>query len=250
MTNEQWTMSNLQPPTSNFQTLISDFQERIGWQFRNLGLLLRALTHTSYVNEHPEEGLDNQRLEFLGDAVLGLAVADWLFQHYPEFQEGEMTRLRAALVCERSLADLAAQIGLGEVLRLGRGEAESGGRERPGILADAFEALMAALYLDGGLEPVHRLVERLVGPAAEAVLSAEADRDAKSRFQEWAQGTLGITPRYRIVAELGPEHARRFIAEVLLGEKVAGRGEGPSKQVAEHAAAQDALQHLEDNTNG
>lgn len=238
----------ISPPGS--QSPIDHFQERIGWRFRNLRLLLRALTHTSYVNEHPEDGVDNQRLEFLGDAVLGLVVADWIFQHYPEFQEGEMTRLRAALVCERSLARLATEIEVGEVLRLGRGEVETGGRERPGILADAFEALMAALYLDGGLEQVHRLVERLIGPAAEAVLSVEADRDAKSRFQEWAQGAVGITPRYRIVAELGPEHARRFVAEVLLGKKVAGRGEGPSKQVAEHAAAQDALQHLEDNTNG
>ena len=215
-------------------------QDRIGYAFREPGLLLRALTHPSYVHEHPEEGWDNQRLEFLGDAVLSLTVAEWVFHRYPEFREGEMTRLRAVLVSEEMLARFAAQLGLGDFLRLGRGEEERGGRERAPNLADALEAVVGAMYLDGGLEPVRKLVRLLMAPMAEAILAAEADKDAKSRFQEWAQAELGITPRYRIVAEHGPEHAKTFVAEVLLGEEVAGRGEGRSKQAAEQAAARDA----------
>lgn len=229
-----------QPSTASLEA----FQQRIGYRFRNPGLLLRALTHPSYVNEHPEAGLDNQRLEFLGDAVLGMAVADWIFRHYPEFQEGEMTRLRAALVREESLARFALDLGLGALLRLGRGEEEAGGRERPANLGDGLEALVAALYLDGGLEPVYGLVHRLVAPTAQAVLEADADKDAKSRLQEWAQGERGVTPHYRIVAEDGPAHARTFVAEVLLDQEVVGRGQGRSKQAAERAAAQQALQAL------
>jgi len=217
------------------------FQDRIGYRFRDEDLLIRALTHPSYVNEHPEEGPDNQRLEFLGDAVLNFTVAAWVYRHFPEFHEGEMTRLRAALVREETLADFATRLGLGEVLRLGHGEEAGGGRERIANLGDGFEALVGALYLDGGIEPVQQLLGRLVPPAAEAILANEADRDAKSRFQEWAQAEQGVTPRYRIVAEMGPDHAKTFVAEVLLGRSVAGRGEGRSKQAAEQAAAQDAL---------
>lgn len=224
------------------------FQDRIGYRFRDAQYLLQALTHASYINEHPEEGPDNQRLEFLGDAVLGFAITDWVFRNYPSFREGEMTRLRAALVREDSLADFAAQLGVGEVLRLGHGEEEGGGRERKANLGDAFEALIGALYLDGGVGPVQRLLERLVGPAAEAILAAEADKDAKSRLQEWAQAELGVTPRYRIVAEYGPDHAKVFVAEALLGPEVAGRGEGHSKQAAERAAAEEALQNVERRT--
>ncbi|HEY76461.1 MAG TPA: ribonuclease III [Thermoflexia bacterium] len=220
------------------------FQDRIGYRFRDEDLLIRALTHPSYVNEHPEEGPDNQRLEFLGDAVLNFAVAAWVYQRFPDFHEGEMTRLRAALVREETLADFATQLGLGEALRLGHGEETGGGRERIANLGDGFEALVGALYLDGGIEPVQRLLGRLVPPAAEAILANEADRDAKSRFQEWAQAERGVTPRYRIVAEMGPDHAKTFVAEVLLGRKVAGRGEGRSKQAAEQAAAWDALKRF------
>ena len=150
--------------------------------------------------------------------------------------------LRSALVQERTLARFAVELGMGEVLRLGRGEAEGGGRERPANLEDAFEALMGALYLDGGLEPVWRLLYPLVEPVAAAILDADADRDSKSQLQEWAQAELGVTPSYRIVAERGPDHAKTFVAEVLLGPEVAGRGEGHSKQSAERAAAQQAME--------
>jgi ribonuclease-3 len=228
------------PPESYFETLDA-FQDGLGYHFQDQALLLRALTHSSYVNEHPEAAPDNQRLEFLGDAVLGLAAADWIFRRYLEFKEGEMTRLRAALVQEATIARFAVQLEVGDVLRLGRGEAEGGGRERVANLGDAFEALVGALYLDGGLAPVRQVLYRLIEPAATAILDAEADKDAKSRLQEWSQGELGVTPRYRIVEERGPDHAKTFVAEALLDERVVGRGEGPSKQAAERAAARRAL---------
>lgn len=220
---------------------LDEFQERIGYRFRNLFLLKQAITHPSYINEHPrDETGDNQRLEFLGDAVLDFVAGTWIYHRYPHFSEGQMTRLRAALVCSGALARLARQIGLGCILRLGRGEDESGGRERDTILGDAFEALVGALYLDGGIRTVTTFVEPLVEPLAGEILSREADVDAKSRLQEWSQGVLGVTPRYRIVAEMGPDHARTFVAEVLLGDRVAGQGTGSSKQAAEQAAARAA----------
>ena len=149
-----------------------------------------------------------------------------------------MTRLRAALVRTETLARLAGRLRIGDVLRLGRGEEGSGGRQRDANLCDAFEAVVGALYLDGELATVSSFVEPLMRPEAEAILAAEADWDAKSRLQQWSQGKMGVTPRYRIVAERGPDHAKTFVAEVLLGEAVMGRGEGHSKQAAEQAAAQ------------
>jgi ribonuclease-3 len=220
-------------------------QRALGHHFDDPNLLLRALTHPSYVNEHPEDETgDNQRLEFLGDAVLDFVTGAWVYRHYPDFDEGPMTRLRAALVRTETLASLAKDVGIGEAMRLGHGEEEAGGRGRDANLCDAFEAVAGALYLDGGLAAVASFVESLVEPVAEAVLAAEADMDAKSRLQEWSQAELGITPRYCIVAEAGPDHAKTFVAEVLLGKKVAGQGTGHSKQAAEQAAAQDAWESL------
>lgn len=239
--------SNPQSPIPNLQPTpdLDPFQQRIGYLFRDPALLLRALTHPSYVNEHPEsQAADNQRLEFLGDAVLDFVTGAWVYRHYPDFDEGRMTRLRAALVRTQTLAQLARQIGIGQALRLGRGEEEAGGRERDANLCDAFEALVGALYLDGELAAAEPFVESLIGPVAEATLAVEADWDAKSRLQEWSQAELGVTPHYRIVAERGPDHAKTFVAEVLLGRKVVGRGVGSSKQAAEQAAAQAAWESL------
>ena len=206
-------------------------------------LLGRALTHPSYINEHPEETTgDNQRLEFLGDAVLDFVTGAWVYRHYPDFAEGQMTRLRAALVRTKTLAQFARQMRIGELLRLGHGEEEAGGKERDANLCDAFEAVAGALYLDGGLTAVQSFVEPLIEPMAAAILAAEADRDAKSSLQEWSQAELGITPHYRIISEKGPDHAKTFVAEVLLGKKMVGRGKGHSKQAAEQAAAQEALE--------
>jgi ribonuclease-3 len=216
-------------------------QQRIGHRFLDPTLLKRALTHPSYVNEHPEDETgDNQRLEFLGDAVLDFIAGAWVFCHYPDFDEGRMTRLRAALVRTKTLAQLAREVGLGQVLRLGRGEEEAGGRERDANLCDAFEALAGALYLDGGLLAAEAFVEPMIEPISDAMLAAAADWDAKSRLQEWSQAELGVTPRYRIVGEKGPDHAKTFMAQVLLGRRLAGEGEGHSKQAAEQAAARAA----------
>ena len=240
--------ASIQHPTSNIQHPISNLdslQQRIGYSFHDPDLLLRALTHSSYVNEHPErEASDNQRLEFLGDAVVDFIAGAWVFRRYPDFAEGQMTRLRAALVRTEMLARLARQVGIGEALRVGHGEEEAGGRERDANLCDAFEALVGALYLDGGLAAAETFVESLIGPVAEGTLAAETYWDAKSRLQEWSQAELGVTPHYRIVAEEGPDHAKVFVAEVLLARKVAGQGSGPSKQAAEQAAAQAAWESL------
>ena len=220
-------------------------QRALNTQFGNPHLLIRALTHPSYVNEHPEGGIrDNQRLEFLGDAVLDFVAGAWVYNHYPDFKEGPMTRLRAALVRTEALAGLARQIGVGEALRLGRGERENGGRNRDANLCDAFEAVVGALYLDAGLATVRAFVEPLIEPIAERVLAEHTDLDAKSRLQEWSQSEMGVTPRYRIVSEAGPDHAKVFVAEVLLAGEVVGQGTGRSKQAAEQQAAQIAVENL------
>jgi ribonuclease-3 len=240
-TNTQYPISNTQYPTADLEAL----QVALGHRFRDPDLLLRALTHPSYVNEHPEDETgDNQRLEFLGDAVLDFVAGAWVFQNYPDFDEGRMTRLRAALVRTGTLAELARRVGIGELLRLGRGEEDAGGRERDANLCDAFEAVVGALYLDGGMAACEAFVAPLIGPVAETTLAAEADWDFKSRLQEWGQAELGVTPRYRIVAERGPDHAKTFVAQVLLGKEVRGQGSGHSKQAAEQAAARAAWESV------
>ena len=247
-TDNQHPVSSIQHSAFSVQrsaTNLESLQQALGHRFRDLNLLLRALTHPSYVNEHPEDEVgDNQRLEFLGDAVLDFVAGAWVYRHYPDFDEGQMTRLRAALVRTETLAQLASQVRIGEALRLGHGEEEAGGRERDANLCDAFEAITGAIYLDGGLAAAEAFVEPLIEPVAEATLAAEADLDAKSRLQEWSQAELGVTPHYRIVAEKGPDHAKDFVAEVLVGKKVMGQGTGRSKQVAGQAAAQAAWEAL------
>src|SRR5512143_1382499 len=211
--------------------------------FKNPALLTRALTHRSYLNEHPEaEPEDNERLEFLGDAVLDFVVANWLFRQHPDFNEGRLTSIRSALVRAEKLSELANQIGLGEHLRLGKGESSSGGRTRQTLLADAFEAVIGALYLDQGMRAVQRWLAPLLQDEVEAIIVAQGDRDAKSALQEWSQALRHITPHYRTVGEAGPDHAKRFTVAVFIGSEEAGRGEGPSKQIAAQAAAADALQ--------
>lgn len=214
-------------------------------EFHDPSLLDRALTHRSYLNEHPELALeDNERLEFLGDAVLDFVTGAWLYNRFPEMREGRLTSLRAALVKTDALAALALRVGLNDHLRLGRGEAESGGRGRTSLLADVFEALLGALYLDQGLGAVEHFLGVLLPDEVERILAEESDRDAKSSLQEWSQAEFGITPRYRTVDEEGPDHAKTFTVEVYIGNKLAGRGEGLSKQSAAQAAASDALKRL------
>jgi ribonuclease-3 len=224
---------------------IDKAQTELGLQFNDRSLLLRTLTHRSYLNENPDITLeDNQRLEFLGDAVLDFITGAWLYHHFPEFQEGRLTSLRAALVRTSTLAKFARQIRLGDYLLLGKGEDESGGRERAANLCDAFEALVGALYLDGGLLAVEKLVYPLLEGETEHVLAAELDRDPKSRFQEWSQAEWGITPRYRTLKASGPDHARTFTVAIYVGEEVYGEGQGSSKQAAARAAAEAALERV------
>jgi len=224
------------------EALLVGLQQELGYRFRDPDLLRRALTHPSYVAEHPYDRVgDNQRLEFLGDSVVDFVAAAWVFRQYPEFDEGRLTRLRIAMVRTETLAQLARQVGIPAVLRLGYGEEEMGGRDRDTNLCDAFEAVVGAVYLDGGPVVASRIIEPLLAPVAESTLALSADRDAKSRLQEWSQAELGILPSYRIVDEMGPDHAKTFVAEVLLGDEVLGAGTGTSKQAAQQAAAQTAL---------
>ncbi|HEY7348196.1 MAG TPA: ribonuclease III [Ktedonobacterales bacterium] len=218
-------------------------EQSLGWRFQQRQLLLEALTHRSYVFETPNQSLaPNERLEFLGDAILGFLSAEYLFRAHPTLSEGELTDARAALVKAPTLADFARRVRLGDHLRMGRGEQRSGGRRRDPLLAAAFEALLGALYLDGGLEAVRQFLLPLLEQEAERVIAAGRLKDDKSLLQELAQEHLGITPSYRIVAEEGPAHHRQYTVEALLGNEVAGRGQGRNKQSAEQEAARLALQ--------
>lgn len=221
-------------------------QDRLRVTFGDLSLLQRALTHRSYLNEHPEHVLeDNERLEFLGDAVLDFIAGAWLYHRFPEMDEGRLTRLRAGLVRTETLGGFAQRFRLGDALLLGRGEDESGGRMRVKNLCGAFEALIGAMYLDLGMERVQEFVEPLLAPALDDILNRSADKDAKSLFQEWSQAALGQTPIYRTVASQGPDHAKEFTVAVIIGAMEIGRGVGHSKQTAAQAAAQHALAAIE-----
>jgi ribonuclease III len=224
---------------------IDQFQKEIGLHFADLSLLQQAMTHRSYVNEHSDNDLiDNERLEFLGDAIIDFVVGDMLYQRFPVITEGELTRLRAALVRTESLAVLAQQCGIGETLRMGKGEEASGGRERPNNLCGAFEALIGALYLDQGLEAVRAFVMPQVNPLLENVIAEASDKDARSLLQEWSQAQHNLTPVYRTVSEAGPDHEKEFTVEVLVGEHAVGTGVGRSKQSAAQAAARAALANI------
>ncbi|RMF47880.1 MAG: ribonuclease III [Anaerolineae bacterium] len=225
-----------------------EFAERLGLTFHNPSLLTRALTHRSYINEHPEALEDNERLEFLGDAILDFVVGAWLYHHLPEMPEGRLTSLRAALVRNTQLAEFARQLNLGQALRLGHGEAESGGRTRYNVLGSAFEALIGALYLDQGLEAVQTFVEPLLSEGVRLVLAENRDRDPKSLFQEHMQANGLGTPTYRIVDISGPDHERQYTVQALVNDTVYGEGTGPSKQAASKAAARDALQKLKQHS--
>jgi ribonuclease-3 len=224
---------------------LQDFERRLGLRFSNYLILNRALTHRSYLNEHPEALEDNERLEFLGDAVLDFLVGAWLYNRFPEMREGELTRLRSALVRTEQLADFAIRMDFGRALRLGRGEGLAGGRKRIALLCAVFEAVVGALYLDGGIESVRAFVEPLLEPAAHQIIATHRDQDPKSLLQELIQGQGYNAPIYRTVGTSGPEHMKTFEVEVLVNDQVCGRGIGLSKQAAAKAAAHDALVTLD-----
>ncbi len=221
-------------------------EEKLGYQFRNVQLLENALYHSSYANEHRGSHIQsNERLEFLGDAVLGLVSAEYLYKEHPDLPEGDLTRIRASLVCEESLHEVAQSLNLGAYLKLGHGEETCGGRERPSILADATESVFAAVYLDGGLEAVRQLIYRvLLEKECEASVE-QRRRDYKTGLQEFVQRKPNQVLHYELIGSSGPDHAKVFQSCVRLNGEVAGIGEGRSKKEAEQAAAKCALEALQ-----
>ncbi len=218
-----------------------EFAQRVGLQFNNLLLLSRALTHRSYLNEHSEAVEDNERLEFLGDAVLDFVVGAWLYNRYPEMPEGDLTRMRSALVHTEQLAEFGQAIGLGAALRLGKGESQAGGRERPALLCDAFEAVIGAVYIDQGIEAVRTFISPMLEESAEETLANHSIEDPKSRFQEWAQSHGYQAPHYVTRSATGPDHSKLFEVEVQVDGRVFATGSGHSKQAAAKIAASNAL---------
>jgi ribonuclease-3 len=210
----------------------------MGWTFTDLALLEDAMIHRSYCAEH-SQSVPNERLEFLGDAVLGLAVTDHVYAMYPDLPEGELAKLRASVVNAEVLADLATAVGIGPALRLGKGEDASGGRAKPSILADAMEAVIAAVYLDGGWEAARNLVVRLFSDRIEAGAMGPGGDDFKTRLQEYTSREYDQLPRYQVRAE-GPDHSKEFFAAVSIRGAVYGHGQGRSKKQAEQAAARAA----------
>lgn len=229
----------------NYSLLTAEIQSAIGFDFKNEALLLEALTHSTYLNEVPDHPIPhNERLEFLGDAVMDFIVGDYLFNHLPQAREGLLTDLRAAMVRAEGLALFAQQINLGHYILMGKGEEVDGGRTRISLLADAFEALVAAMYLDQGLDAVREWVERLVVPMTERLIKYGGHKDAKTYLQEKVQELRGGTPYYKVISKTGPDHAHHYIVEVCLEEEVLGKGEGSSNKAATQVAAQVALEAL------
>ncbi len=220
------------------------FQDRVRVPFHNVSLLTRALTHRSYINEHPEALEDNERLEFLGDAVLDFVVGAWLYHRFPEMREGRLTQLRTSLVRTETLAAFAQEIDLGRALRLGQGEQASGGRQREGILCAAFEAFIGSLYLDQGTKAVEDFLEPFLKDAVRSILDNSDHRDPKSLLQEWTQSRGLDTPTYKTVSESGPDHAKTFEVAVLVQGEETGRGKGNSKREAAKDAARVALERF------
>lgn len=218
-------------------------EERLDYHFKDISLLENALIHSSYANEHHLGGIhSNERLEFLGDSILGVVVADSLYRTFPELPEGNLTRLRASLVCENSLVLVAKELQLGAYLKLGKGEEAGGGRTRPSINADAVEAVLAAVYLDGGIDEARRIIQRFI--LNNMAKAYEASRDYKTALQELVQRKSGQVLTYHLVGESGPDHAKQFTMEVRLNEQPVGQGTGRSKKEAEQMAARAAIAKL------
>ena len=220
---------------------MESLEKKLGYRFRDRALLGEALNHSSYANEHRGGLGSNERLEFLGDSVLGFVSAEYLFREHPDLPEGDLTRMRASLVCEQSLYEVARELELGSYLKLGRGEEAGGGRERQSILADAMEAVFAVVYLDGGIQPVRELIVRVLLSQAPA---AEERRDYKTTLQEVVQRRSGQVLTYHMLSQSGPDHNKTFLFEVRLNDESVGCGEGHSKKEAEQAAARDALEKM------
>ena len=223
--------------------MIKDLEKAIGYQFHNISLLQNALAHSSYANERWHNSLlSNERLEFLGDSVLGMLVADYLYRTFPNRPEGELTRMRADMVCERALAEVAARIGLGEHMLLGKGEEQGGGRTRNSILADAVESVIAASFLDGGMSAAKQFIQKFI--LVEVPVKKLHNVDYKTSLQELVQQKKNQVLTYTLVGESGPDHDKHFEVEVSLNGKVVGLGSGSSKKRAEQDAARVAIEAL------
>ncbi len=223
--------------------MIRDMEEAIGYHFHNISLLQNALTHSSYANERWHNSLlSNERLEFLGDSILGMLVAEYLFRNFPDRPEGELTRMRADMVCEKTLAAVANRIHLGDHLLLGHGEETGGGRTRDSILADATESVIAASFLDGGMEAALRFIQRFI--LVEVPVTKLHNADYKTQLQELVQQKRNQTLTYTLAGESGPDHDKHFDVELSLNGSVVGKGCGSSKKRAEQDAARDAIAHL------
>lgn len=223
--------------------MIKDLEEEIGYHFRNISLLQNALTHSSYANERWHNSLlSNERLEFLGDSILGMLVAEYLFRNFPDRPEGELTRMRADMVCEKTLAGVAEKIHLGQHLLLGHGEEQGGGRSRESILADAVESVIAASFLDGGMEAALHFIKTFI--LVEVPVSQLHNMDYKTKLQELVQQKKNQVLSYKLVAETGPDHDKHFEVSVSLNGKEVGQGEGRSKKRAEQEAARLAIAKL------
>jgi len=219
-----------------------EFAQKIGITFKEISLLREAFTHRSYLNEHRGTGLKhNERLEFLGDAVLELVMTEYLFHKYPEEPEGKLTAYRSALVNTNSIADAAVAWGMNDFLLLSRGESKDTGRARQYILANTFEAVIGAVFLDGGYDAAHRFIEQSLFKRLDDVIEKRLWQDAKSRFQEAAQEKVSITPSYEVLREIGPDHDKHFEVGVYIGSELVAKGEGRSKQDAEQKAAETGL---------
>lgn len=221
------------------------FAKRIGIDFNDWLLLNRALTHRSYLNEHPEALEDNERLEFLGDAVLDFVVGSWLYNRFPEMAEGDLTRMRSALVYTDQLANFARKIELGKAMKLGRGEVNAGGSARSPLLCDTFEALIGAIYLDRGISVVLNFISSFLDEAVDDILLNHKIEDPKSQLQEWVQSQGYPPPSYVVRNTSGPDHGKLFEVDVLVRDRVLGTGIGTSKQLATKVAARNALEQLD-----
>ena len=223
--------------------MLKDLEVAIGYRFKNITLLQNALSHSSYANERYHDSLmSNERLEFLGDSILGMVVADYLYRNFPDRPEGELTRMRADMVCETALAAVADKLGLGSHLLLGHGEEQGGGRTRASTLADAVESVIAACYLDGGMDAAHRFISRFV--LCDVPAGRLHNQDYKTALQELVQQKKNQTLSYQLIGESGPDHDKQFSVEVSLNGKVVGQGTGTSKKRAEQAAACAAIEKL------
>jgi ribonuclease-3 len=222
----------------------TEFENKLGINFKNKELLTQAFTHRSYLNENPDFKLEhNERLEFLGDAVIELIVTEHLYNQYPDKPEGELTNWRAALVNAKMLSSVAKELGFNDYLLLSRGEAKEGGKARDYILANTFEALLGAMYLDSGYEPADKFIVKYLLTELPNIIKEGTYKDSKSKFQEEAQDKVSITPSYKVLRESGPDHEKRFVVGVYLGAELVAEGAGFSKQEAEEEAAKQALEN-------